>query len=322
MKSLPTAPVEPISSSSRKTGVIVTPISYHGWSDCRLLSNGIVEAVVVPSIGRVMQLRHAGETDGVFWENRALDGLLHQEGSKEWSNFGGDKCWPAPQSAWPEMQGRGWPPPVTFDARPLQTVITNNGVTLASPVDPDYGVGFVRRVELDPRAPVMRIRTEFHKIAGASVRVAVWTITQLRDPERIFVLLPEFTAFREGYDHLIKSEPTELRKDGRMLSFTRNPRVDAKIGTEANSLLWVGTDAALRIDTERTAGEYPDGGCVTEVYTSPDPLRYVELEALSPLAEMKVGDRLGLTTVYTLTRRSADNVDAEARKAFGDQVRQ
>lgn len=321
MKSLPSAPVLPNPPSSQGTGVTVTPINYHEWSDCVLLSNGIVEAVVVPSIGRVMQMRRAGETDGVFWENRALDGRRHDEASNEWINFGGDKCWPAPQSAWPERQGHAWPPPVTFDARPLQAVVAHNGVTLASPIDPDYGIGFVRCVELDSRAPVMRIRTEFHKILGAPVRVAVWTITQMRDPERIFVLLPETTKFVEGWVRLIESEPKDLRKEGRMLSLARNPRVHVKIGTEANSLLWVGPAATVRIDTERAPGEYPDGGCVTELYTSPDPLPYVELETMSPLADMRAGDCIIQTAVYALTPRSAVDPESEARKAFHDRRR-
>jgi hypothetical protein len=275
-----------------------------------------MEAIVVPSIGRVMQLRRAGQTDGMFWENRALYGQLHDAAPSEWINFGGDKCWPAPQSGWPERQGRAWPPPAAFDARPLQAVVADSGVTLASPLDPDYGIAFVRRVELDPRAPIMRIRTEFHKILGAPVRVAVWTITQMRDPERIFVLLPETTKFAQGYVRLIKTEPADLRTEGRMLSLSRNPRADAKIGTEANSLLWVGPSAAVRIDIEHAPGEYPDGGCVTEVYTSPDPLPYVELETMSPLADMRAGDCITHTTVYTLMPRSAVDPESEARKIF------
>lgn len=282
-----------------------------------MIANGIVEAVVVPSIGRVMQLRRAGHTDGVFWENRSLDGQLHDLAPKEWKNFGGDKCWPAPQSGWPEQQGHAWPPPAPFDARPLQAVVADSGVTLASPIDPDYGIGFVRRVELDPRAPVMRIQTRFHKISGAPVRVAVWTITQMRDPERIFMFVPETTKFAEGYVRLIESEPKELRRQGRLLSLARNPRADAKIGTEASSLLWVGPSEAVRIDTERVPGEYPDHGSVTEVYTNSDPLPYVELETLSPLADMKAGDCITHTTVYTLMPRSSADPESEARKVFG-----
>jgi hypothetical protein len=69
-------------------------------------------------------------------------------------------------------------------------------------------------------------------------------------------------------------------------------------------MLWVGSDTALRIETERAPGEYPDGGCITEVYTSPDPLRYVELETMSPLANMSAGEFISHTAVYTMMPRS------------------
>jgi hypothetical protein len=70
----------------------------------------------------------------------------------------------------------------------------------------------------------------------------------------------------------------------------------------------------LRIDAEAGPGEYPDGGCVTEVYTNPDPLPYVELEALGPLQAINVGDRTERTTAYTLTSRSTSDPEEEARK--------
>src|SRR6266536_3501346 len=74
--------------------------NYHGWSNSILVSNGRVEAMIVPAIGRVMQFRFAGEEDGPFWENRVLDGRKPEPESKEWGNFGGDKTWPAPQADW------------------------------------------------------------------------------------------------------------------------------------------------------------------------------------------------------------------------------
>src|SRR5436853_5292704 len=93
--------------------------NYHQWPDSLILSNGRVEAVIVPAIGRVMQFRFAGEEDGPFWENRALDGIKPEPESKEWGNFGGDKTWPAPQSDWPKLTSRAWPPPVAFDSMPV-----------------------------------------------------------------------------------------------------------------------------------------------------------------------------------------------------------
>ena len=51
----------------------VSVVNYRGWADSYLLSNGTVEAVVVPAVGRVMQFHFIGEDD-VFWENSALQG--------------------------------------------------------------------------------------------------------------------------------------------------------------------------------------------------------------------------------------------------------
>src|SRR6266542_1679446 len=54
--------------------------NYHGWTNSILVSNGRVEAVIVPAIGRVVQFRLAGAEDGPFWENRALGGTKPEPG--------------------------------------------------------------------------------------------------------------------------------------------------------------------------------------------------------------------------------------------------
>src|SRR5436190_16050259 len=84
--------------------VTVTRTNYHGWLEAYLMSNGKVAAVIVPGIGRVMQFGFVGE-EGVFWENRALDGQIVDGhlaiwAAKDWVNFGGDKTWPAPEADW------------------------------------------------------------------------------------------------------------------------------------------------------------------------------------------------------------------------------
>jgi hypothetical protein len=298
------------------TKVSVSQFVYRGWQDCYLLGNGSIEAIVVPSIGRVMQLRLAGDGRGTFWENRALDGQLHGPVSNDWVNFGGDKCWPAPQSAWKQHQGHDWPPPAAFDSLPMEARACERGVVLASSIDPSYGVQVVRRVELDAALPVMRIRTEYRKVYGNAVPVGVWSITQLRDPERVFVLLGAKPSLAGGYLRQMEAEPAGLRIDGRLLSLARHPHESTKIGTEGRSLLWVGKQCMVRIDAETGPGEYPDGGCVTEVYTSPDPLAYVELETLGPLASIAVGESIERATVYSLMPRLLSDPDADARRVL------
>ena len=71
----------------------------------------------------------------------------------------------------------------------------------------------------------------------------------------------------------------------------------------------------LRVDSSRVPNaEYPDNGSSAEVYTNPDPAKYIELEMLGPLKEMKVGDRIERVNTYTLLRRRNKDATKEARK--------
>ncbi|MGA9071350.1 MAG: hypothetical protein WB424_13890 [Terracidiphilus sp.] len=296
----PDAPT-PTTIQAAVPGVTIKRIAYQGWPECFLLSNGLVEAVVVPAIGRVMRFGLIGEPESAFWQNRELDGQLPAAEDSQWMNFGGDKSWPAPQSEWQQRTGRDWPPPRSFDAGPAQAAAVPLGVKLTSPIDSAYGIQILRTVTLDPTLPVMRIATEFRKLQGPPVTVAIWTITQLRDPEAILMLASD--GFPHGYLPLLEAEPTALQRRGCLLSFKRNPSVFTKIGSQAASMAWIGKSSVLRIDAEIGPGVYPDGGCVTQVYTNPNPQKYVELETLGPLQNIRPGDTMHRTTAYTILPR-------------------
>jgi hypothetical protein len=289
--------------------------NYHGWENSILLSNGRVEAVIVPAIGRVMQFRFAGEEDGPFWENHAMDGMKPGPESKEWGNFGGDKAWPAPQSDWLKLTPRAWPPPVAFDSMPVRATADGFVVRLTSAIDPHYGIRTHREIKLDLDRPLMTITTTFEKVNGQPLRVGVWVITQLKDPVIACVSLPEFPQFRDGYLRQSEELPANLKIDDELISLTRDPKASHKIGTDAGALFWVGKEAVLRIDSPRNLlAQYPDDGCSAEVYTNPNPLAYVELEMLGPLTKMVVGDKITRANSYTLLRRTEVDADLEVRK--------
>jgi hypothetical protein len=292
-------------------------ITYRGWQDCLLLSNNIAEAIIVPAVGRVMQFRFAGDEEGPFWENDALYGRLGgARPGDEWLNFGGDKTWPSPQHDWEKLTGRAWPPPASFDSVPYAAEIRNEEVLLTSEVDPHYGIRAARRVRLVPDAPQLEITTELQKLVGKPVRVGVWVITQLRDPAFVFALLPESTRSANGYAQQMGSAAKDARREGRILSLKRDPNEAVKIGTEATALLWMDEGLVLLIRAEDSPGEYSHGGSRTEIYTNPDPLRYVELETEGPLATLKIGERMARTNAYALYRRNARDCLEEARRLF------
>lgn len=287
-----------------RSAVSVQKLVYRGWTNSYVLTNSTAEVVVVPSIGRIMQFKFHGSQFGCFWENHALDGDLPDPKAAEWMNFGGDKVWPAPQSDWPEITKRAWPPPTTFDASPWEARVDGDTVTMTSAVDPYYGIRASRRIKLDPERPILLVTTKFEKVEGPPRKVSIWVVTQLRNPVTVGALLPAKSIFTNDYVLQSDTPPTDLRVVRRILFLTRDPRQNHKVGLDAGALLWMGRISILRIDSPRVPrAEYPDRGSSAEIYTNADPLPYVELEMLGPLRTMEMGDTMERTSVYTLFRR-------------------
>lgn len=297
------------------TGII--RINYHGWSDAILLTNDIVEAIVVPSLNRVMQFRFAGDSEGPFWENRQLDGVMPEPEDKVWRNFGGDKSWPAPQSEWPQIMDRAWPPPRAFDPSSSTAIIKGGTVVVISSVDPFFKTRVIRRIRLDRHKPVMRIETTFEQVAPSSQKTSVWVVTQLKHPQRLYLPVPDHSRFPDGYC-VLGGQPAGLQINNGLISMVRSTSTATKMGNDASAVLWMGDKMALKIDSPRIPrAEYPDKGCSVEVFTSPDPA-YIELELLGPLSQVNAGRIMKRTSTYTLFRRrtsgEASQPDVEARK--------
>jgi hypothetical protein len=306
---------------------------FHGWP-AMAVANRHLEVVAVPAIGRIMQIGFAGDAGASdpLWRHGALGPALVPD-ENGWVNYGGDKAWPAPQADWEGMAGKGWPPPATFDARAHTGSVAASGsaIEMVSAVDPAYGVRVRRTVRLlDDQ---LLVETAYEKIEGAPVRLAVWTITQLASPDRVFALLPEQSAFPGGHRSLLPAPPRDLRVEGRLLAISRHPAEKTMIANDAQSLLWVGPGRDLAIETVGSyvgsgAGWRPtDGsaprvaGAHAQIYTSPDGAEpYVELELLGPLVDLGVGQRAMMSVRYRLLRREDADPLAEARRVFAPQL--
>jgi hypothetical protein len=296
---------------SSKSHVSVAKITYHGWAHSYVITNGSVEAVVVPEVGRVMQFHFVGEGP-IFWENEKLYGKAPDSSSKTWQNFGGDKTWPAPQAEWPKMIGREWPPPPAFDSVPVMVETHDGVIELVNPVDPAYGIRARRTITLDPQRPVMTITTVYEKLQGNPVKVGIGVITQFREPERAFMLLPPKPRFSQGYVQLNWTTPADLKVTDHLLSLKGG--IQSQIGSDANTLVWMNQKYVARVDSARQRGEYADQGANAIIYTSPQSDGYIELEPFGPLRTMKAGDRIERTVKYTLARRTEQDPENEVRK--------
>lgn len=285
--------------------------NYRGWTDAIFLRNRTVEAVIVPSVGRVMQFRFVGEADGPFWENEKLAGkpMPAEPWKAAHGSFGGDKTWPAPQSLW------NWPPPDVFDTSAVTATINpDRSVTLTSPTSTRFGLRTVRRITLDTTAPAMRIETTYEKISGPPLDVSVWIITQLRDPLASFMPAPADSKFATGLAPQWPALPGASERRGDLLRLVRLPAKSYKVGNDSPDIVWVGTKHLLKISAERIPGAtYPDGGCIAEFYGNADPVPYVEHETLGPLKNLRIGDTSSATNRYVLARRNSADPEADAR---------
>lgn len=315
--SVPTPTPQPAQPTPTPSGLTISNATYRGWPNAWRLQNDQIEVWVVPAIGRVIQFRFRNGED-LFWENEQLRGTFPRPQSEEWANFGGDKVWPAPQADWPTITGRAWPPPAGFDATPMTVKVQQTGIRLTSGIDPSYGIQVDRFIAIDPQRPVMHITTTYSKIQGEPKTVSIWTVTQLRSPLIMYAPLPETSRFPLGYIPLSDGLPANLNIQDRLLSLTRSTTNDRKIGFESRELLWVGQDTMVHISTpDLQAGTYPDGGSSAEIYTNSDPAAYVELELLSPLQQLRIGESIKFFSTYTLIRRSHSNPEQDARAILG-----
>src|SRR5436305_6468398 len=142
--------------------VKIERITYHGWKGCYRMSNGTVELVMVPQIGRVMRYAFV-KGENVLWENPALFGKTVDltNPPKDWTNFGGDKLWPAPQDRW------GWPPDPVIDAgQPEVTVLPNGRLRITGKASKKHGIRFIREISLDPKLPVVNIVNTMENTSG------------------------------------------------------------------------------------------------------------------------------------------------------------
>ncbi len=279
----------------------VERVTYHGWAGAYRLSNGTVEMVFVPQIGRIMRYGYVGGPN-VLWENAALAGKtldLRAPGT-DWTNFGGDKLWPAPQDRW------GWPPDPVMDAGPQHVRVLRDGTLETSgPLSPKHHIRFNRRIRMAPNGNVTITNIMVNE-ADAPQEWSVWEVAQVDDPDNVALGRASERLAPGGYKVLTEPATGSVVMDGAVPTpyFHRDRKQMGKIGSDSpNGLLMRKGHVSLSVLAEYPAGgTYPDGGCLQEVYSNPDPLKYMEMELLSPLHTLRPHERYSFVTRWTLQR--------------------
>ena len=295
----------PALAAPKSAPVSVTRLTWHGWDGAVRLSNSVVEAIVVPSIGRIMDFHLAGhpETSPVFvnpeWEGKSVA----DTDPTTWAAFGGDKLWPSPQSEWPKHNARAWPPDQTFDGDPEVATVLPDGVRLTTPDSLAFAARATRTITLKPGEARLYIAQALIKDPDASEArdafpVGIWSITQTRgDEHRLSAARFGLPASFRRATRLIQRCPGDDRSPLPILSRTgglaadhAGPRQDThKVGGPIRRLGWIGVPLCRRRCLFSEHYPYDAGrglsrteGLPAEIYTNGGATAYIEMELTRP----------------------------------------
>lgn len=283
-----------------RADITVTQIDYQGWNPAVRISNGDVELVCVPQIGRIMRYARVGGNN-MLWNNPQMLGKIANltDAAMVWPNFGGDKLWPAPQSAW------NWPPDPVLDSSPQKLkILPDHHLLMIGNDSQKTGIRFEREIILDPKGTTVHIINSMINTSKAAVKWGIWEIFQTNNPARVFLPLNLSGHFTEGYAILSKPPFPAADEYGGSLLLSRGKKNSYKFGTDApvNTLRALIHGEMITISAPYyRSGNYPDGGCDAEVWSNPDPLDYMEMEMMAPIHILKPGEQVKFETTWKIT---------------------
>ncbi len=244
--------------------------------------------VVVPELGRVMEFRsHQGPN--MLWVNPKVEQLEPQKG--EWTNYGGDKLWVSPQALW------NWPPDPLLDGTKHEYRVIPNGVHLRSRVGGAIPVVLERWITLVAGKAEARFESRMTLAGGSPFKIGIWQVLQMNDPD--WIRLGSGVRKLLGDDRLLSQGKTGalVRRDSILSGkFGANDPKGAILAKKGNWYMELSM-------TVEPGAEYPDGGSSQEVFVSSDPLKYAELELLSPLRTLRAGESIRFVTSLKLSSR-------------------
>lgn len=299
--------------------VTVEQVTYEGWQNAYRITNGTMEAIIVPQIARVMRYAYI-DGPNLLWNNPAE---LGKAGDPQgWINFGGDKAWPWSQDDWPTWFKReaNWPPPPEAEQTPHTVqVVGINTVRLTSPVLAQTGLRIVRDITLAETGTRLYTVTKIERVEeGYDFPVGAWAIAQTPFVcgNLVAHLLPSETTLAEGWRILGDSAPFQgiyRSKDGVTLTVERDPhaKTGRKLGFDGDAIAGVIGDTVLMIRADAYGAKGFDWrpGERGQIYISDPGSPYIEWEFTSPRKPLQKGESVTLATMFE-ARKLAANRDA------------
>lgn len=311
----------------RKNKVSVEKINYHGWQESYRISNGQIDVVVVPAIGRIMYFGFKGE-ENILWNNPLFFGKtlpagkpLSDNGEIIWANFGGDKVWPTQEDQWQDINGRTWPADHWFDGSAHMAEVLANGIKIIGPVSEYCGARSIREIILAEAGAELTINQTIEKVQQADnsaiepINYTIWNITQICSPLMALMNLNPNRRLSKRHKLFRPNTAENFSIEGDMGILLPDRKNKQKVGADSDYWLAAIVDSTVIGEFFRLQpnANYPDEGMSVEVYTEPD---YTELEILSPLRQLAIGESMLFTINWRLHQLPTElNTDREKRTA-------
>jgi len=269
---------------------------------------------VVPEVGgRILSLQLDGEELLFARDERAgqhvdIDSVPDLAARKReigWCLWGGNKVWPAPQSAWVAQM-----PPLEMESGRFAATVAGAGIEMTSRICQETGLSVMRRIEV-LSAEELRVTSTFTNRSKKVQNWGIWDVTQWLQPAE--VLWPCSTDCVRAYANegqsarLISSRLHPLGFGWAQISAL--PGEELKFGALIDRGLTVavlpraGHTIVLTSRFEVVSGGDYAHDAMVEVYNS-GTMPYLEVEFHAPLKPLEPGESVSFAQQWTV--RSID----------------
>lgn len=168
-------------------------VEFQGWADSYRISNDKAQAIIVPAIGRMMSYR-LKDGRNVLDVNESQAGTVPSARDRaSYTHFGGLYSWIAPQAHWIAYDGEtvvtGADP--ALDNGPYRvTAMTENALTMVSPVSRAYGLQMIKTYRLCEECGGLEYTVTLRNTGSAPIRWAVWNLAGVRPEGIVFFDVP------------------------------------------------------------------------------------------------------------------------------------
>lgn len=263
----------------------ITKISYKGWENCVSISNDKVDVVVTTDVGpRIIRYGFVGEKNQFF----EVPEHLGKVGEKEFRLYGGHRLWHSPEDI-----NRTYVP----DNDAVKWYEEEGFVVFEQEKEEFVNVQKIIKIRLDEKSSRVELKHFIKNVGAWPIRFAPWSITMMSPSGRGIMpmcdedtgLVPNRTISLWSYTDL---EDSRLSFKGGKISLDCDTSKKSPIKIGANITSGVAKYENQDVIFTKEFGyeknvHYPDKGVNCEMYAND---RYLELEALGKLQEVKVND--------------------------------